>query len=144
MAPVGIVGLGLLGHAVASRLIEARQAVIGYDILAARNEALAQLGGRPVTSVVEVAKAADPVCVLLPSLATVEDVILGASGLRAMGRPGQTIIQMSTISAFLTERLAGEVARAGLRFLDCPVSGTSASVAAGKGIFLVGGARADF
>jgi 3-hydroxyisobutyrate dehydrogenase-like beta-hydroxyacid dehydrogenase len=49
---------------------------------------------------------------------------------------------MSTISPELTRRLDREVTARGLAFLDCPVSGTSAMVAAGNGVFFVGGERA--
>ncbi|HEV8615763.1 MAG TPA: NAD(P)-dependent oxidoreductase [Methylomirabilota bacterium] len=142
MATVGIVGLGLLGHAVATRLRAAGHAVTGHDIVPERCEALAALGGHAVTSVAAVAEAGDPVCVLLPSLAAVEEVVLGPAGLAATGRRGQTIVQMSTISPSLTERLARDVAARGLSFLDCPVSGTSGMVARGDGIIFVGGDRA--
>jgi 3-hydroxyisobutyrate dehydrogenase-like beta-hydroxyacid dehydrogenase len=69
-------------------------------------------------------------------------VILGAAGLITVARPDQPIIQMSTISPTLTERLAAALAARGLVFLDCPVSGTSGMVARGDGIILVGADRA--
>ncbi len=143
---VGVVGLGLLGHAVASRLRAAEAAawdVLGYDVVPDRVADLIRLGGRAAASVAEAADA-DVVCVILPSLATVEDVILGPDGLVLRGRPGQTIVQMSTISPTLTRRLAREVHARGRHFLDCPVSGTSAMVARGNGVIFVGGERAVF
>ena len=143
---VGVVGLGLLGHAVASRLRAAEAAawdVLGYDVVPDRVADLIRLGGRAAASVAEAADA-DVVCVILPSLATVEDVILGPDGLVLRGRPGQTIVQMSTISPTLTRRLAREVHARGRHFLDCPVSGTSAMVARGIGVIFVGGERAVF
>jgi 3-hydroxyisobutyrate dehydrogenase-like beta-hydroxyacid dehydrogenase len=139
MATVGIVGLGLLGHAIASRLRAAGHDVAGYDVAADRRRALMTVGGRAVESVAAVAGSADPVCVVLPSLESVEEVVLGAHGLVATGRAGQTIVQMSTISPALTERLAREVTAHGLQFLDCPVSGTSGMVMRGDGILFVGG-----
>jgi 3-hydroxyisobutyrate dehydrogenase-like beta-hydroxyacid dehydrogenase len=105
--------------------------------------ALIRLGGRGAATAAE-AGAAEAVCVILPSLAAVEDVILGADGLVARGRPGQTIVQMSTISPALTRRLGREVDARGLSFLDCPISGTSGMVARGHGVVFVGGARAAF
>jgi len=80
---------------------------------------------------------------VLPSLAAVEDVVLGARGLAAAAR-GRTIVQMSTISPALTERLARECAARGVGFLDCPISGTSAMVARGDGIIFVGGDHAVY
>lgn len=142
---VGIVGLGLLGHAVAARLLGARGGwdVVGFDVLADRVDALARLGGRRASSVAAAADA-DVVCVVLPSLASVEEVVLGGDGVVARGRPGQTVVQMSTISPALTRRLARDVNASGRHFLDCPISGTSAMVERGDGVVFVGGDRTVF
>src|SRR5215470_5904175 len=139
MTTVGIVGVGLLGGAVASRLRAAGHAVVGYDVVPAANERLAALGGTPAKSAGDVARAAEVVCTILPSLATVEEAILGPNGIAGVGKTGQTIVQMSTISPSLTERLARETAARGLIFLDCPISGTSGMVAKGEGVIFVGG-----
>ena len=141
---IGVVGLGLLGHAVAARLIAAGQRVIGYDVVRERGAALKALGGEAAASVAAVAANAELVCTLLPSLAAVEDVILGADGIVKTARPGTTVVQMSTISPKLTERLAREVTARDLGFLDCPVSGTSGMVERGQGVIFVGGERALF
>lgn len=139
-----MIGLGLLGHALASRLLAAGHEVVGYDVLAPRVEALAALGGKGGASVPDVAARADTICVVLPTLDSVEDTILGAGGLTATARPGSVVIQMSTISPALTERLARDVTARGLAFLDCPVSGTSTMVARGDGLFICGGEAAVF
>jgi len=144
MATVGIVGLGLLGGAVASRLRAGGHDVVGYDIAADKVTALVALGGRAAPSAQAVAESAAAVCVVLPSLTSVEDVVLGPRGLAASGAAGATIIQMSTISPALTERLARECATRGVAFLDCPISGTSGMVARGDGIIFVGGDRAVY
>jgi 3-hydroxyisobutyrate dehydrogenase-like beta-hydroxyacid dehydrogenase len=141
---VGVIGVGLLGHAVASRLRAAGHDVVGHDVLPERVAVLRALGGRAAPSAAAVAETADPVCTLLPSLAAAEVAILGTDGVLAGARPGGTLIQMSTISPALTERLAREAAARGVGFLDCPVSGTSAMVARGEGILLVGGEPALF
>jgi 3-hydroxyisobutyrate dehydrogenase-like beta-hydroxyacid dehydrogenase len=138
----GVVGLGLLGHAVASRLRAAGHDVVGHDIVPERVDGLVALGGRAGGSVAGVVEAAEAVCVLLPSLAAVEEVVLGPKGIAAAARGDRTVIQMSTISPALTETLARECAARGLGFLDCPVSGTSGMVERGDGIIFVGGERA--
>ena len=141
MAPVGIIGLGLLGSAVAGRVRAAGRDVLGHDVVADRQRALEAIGGRAAASAAAVAETADPICVVLPSLAAVEEVILGPRGLAATAH-GRTVVQMSTISPTLTERLARECTSRGVDFLDCPISGTSAMVARGDGIIFVGGDRA--
>jgi 3-hydroxyisobutyrate dehydrogenase-like beta-hydroxyacid dehydrogenase len=141
---IGIVGLGLLGHAVASRLLAARHVVMGYDVVAERRAALAALGGKELTSVQAVAASAEAICVVLPTLESVEQVVLGPEGLVPSARSGQVVIQMSTISPTLTERLAEAARRRDVTFLDCPISGTSGQVLRGDGIVMVGGERAAF
>jgi 3-hydroxyisobutyrate dehydrogenase-like beta-hydroxyacid dehydrogenase len=141
---VGVVGLGLLGHAVAARVRGAGHAVVGHDIVPACIERLVALGGAAAKSAAEVAARADVVCTLLPSLAAVEQAILGADGVLAGGRPGLTLCQMSTISPALTERLARETSARGFVFLDCPISGTSGMVARGNGVIFVGGERSPY
>ncbi len=118
MSTIGVVGLGLLGHAIASRLIAAKHRVIGHDVVSARGDALNALGGEAAVSVGAVAKSADVVCTILPSL--------------------------DAISPTLTERLAREVTAHGVGFLDCPISGTSGMVERGQGVIFVGGERALF
>jgi 3-hydroxyisobutyrate dehydrogenase-like beta-hydroxyacid dehydrogenase len=142
MTTVGIVGLGLLGSAIASRFIKAGHAVVGFDILPARVAALTAMGGKAAPSAAAVAQSAEAVCTLLPSLAAAETAVLGRDGILAGARPGLTVLQMSTISPALTERLAREVAGRGLGFLDCPVSGTTSMIERGDGSFFVGGKRA--
>jgi 3-hydroxyisobutyrate dehydrogenase-like beta-hydroxyacid dehydrogenase len=134
MATMGFVGLGLLGHALASRLCAAGHQVIGHDVAAGRRDALVALGGIAAGDAREVAGRSDAVCTVLPSLAAVEEVVGALEAARV-------IIQMSTISPGLTERLAGLATARGQGFLDCPVSGTAGMVARGDGIIFVGGAR---
>ncbi len=141
MATVGLVGLGLLGAAVASRLRAQGHEVVGHDVLPEKIHGLVALGGRGAPSAAAVARGAEVVCTLLPSLASVEEAILGDSGIVAGAPAGLTVIQMSTISPALTRRLAQEVGDRGLSFLDCPVSGTSGMVARGEGMIFVGGER---
>ncbi len=144
MTTVGVVGLGLLGHAVAIRLRGAGHAVVGYDIVPVCVDRLVALGGTAAKSAADVARGSEVVCTLLPSLPAVEEAILGADGVAAGARAGQTICQMSTISPTLTELLAHETTARGLTFLDCPISGTSGMVAQGNGVIFVGGDRAVY
>ncbi|HEX4994406.1 MAG TPA: NAD(P)-dependent oxidoreductase [Methylomirabilota bacterium] len=144
MATIGLVGVGLLGAAVAGRLLEAGHRVVGFDTAPDRVRALLNMGGEAATSARAVALAGDAVCTLLPTLATVEAAVLGPDGVAAARKAGQVVIQMSTISPTLSARLAAESRTRGLDFLDCPVSGTSGVVARGEGVFFVGGDRAVF
>ena len=138
MNRIAIVGVGLLGTAVASRLLDAGFEVTGYD---SRPDQLARLSPRGLTSATSIKDAvadAEAVFTILPSQESVEAVILGGGGLLETMPRSATLIQMSTISPTLTRRLA-EAAAARLGFLDAPMSGTSAMVERGDCTIFVGG-----
>jgi len=139
MRRIAIIGVGLLGGAVASRLLEGAFAVSGYDSRPDQLTRLAPRGLTPSTSVKDAAASADAVFTILPSPESVEAVILGVGGLLDVMPRSATLLQMSTISPTLTRRLAGAAEAAGRGFLDAPMSGTSAMVERGDCTIFVGG-----
>jgi len=142
MKRIGIIGVGLLGSAVAARLLKGEFEVKGYDTRAEQIKSLHAQGLIAAGSIAEVAKDADAVFTILPSLQSVEETILGAGGLIETAPLNCTLIQMSTISPELTRRLGEAAATKGLVFLDAPMSGTSAMVERGDCAIFVAGDRA--
>jgi 3-hydroxyisobutyrate dehydrogenase-like beta-hydroxyacid dehydrogenase len=142
MKRIGIIGLGLLGSAVAARLLKAKFEVKGYDTRREQIEALRAQGLIASESIAEVAVDADAIFIILPSLQSVEETIVGPGGLLDSAPPDCTLIQMSTISPELTRRLGAAAAVNGLGFLDAPMSGTSAMVERGDCAIFVAGDRA--
>src|SRR5262249_5642069 len=128
MKRIGIIGVGLLGSAVASRLLKRKFTVKGYDTRPKQVKALQPRGLVMTRSIAEVAADADVLFTILPSLESVETTILGAGGLIETLPSRATLIQMSTISPELARRLAKAVTAKRLGFLDAPMSGTSAMV----------------
>ena len=145
MERIGIIGVGLLGSSVASRLLKRDFEVKGYDTRPEQIRALCAQGLIAARSIAEVAADTDAVFTILPSLESVETTMIGTGGLIEIAPPNCTLIQMSTISPELTRRLGAAAAVKGLGFLDAPVSGTSTMVGRGDcAIFLAGDrARAD-
>lgn len=142
MKRIGIIGVGLLGTAVASRLLEARFEVVGYDTRREQAAALAPRGLRTAASLAEAADGADVVFTILPSLDTVDAAVRGPGGLLETAPATATIVQMSTISPPLTRALGAAAAQRGIAFLDAPMSGTSSMVARGDCTIFVAGDRA--
>jgi 2-hydroxy-3-oxopropionate reductase len=139
MRRIAIVGVGLLGSAVASRLLAGGFEVSGYDTRREALKALERRGLRAAVGVKDAVEGADAVFTILPSLDTVEAAITGPGGIVAhLARPA-VVIQMSTISPTLTRRLAEAAAAAGLGFLDTPMSGTSSMVERGDCTIFAGG-----
>jgi 3-hydroxyisobutyrate dehydrogenase-like beta-hydroxyacid dehydrogenase len=131
---VGLIGLGLMGEVYASRLIAAEFDVIGFDVDASRNERLLQIGGR-VGSVADIARDCDPIVVAVFSTDQVEDVVELALLPAAAGK---IVICTSTCDPDRLAALGARIEKQ-LRFLEVPVSGTSAQVRHGDGLGLIGG-----
>jgi 3-hydroxyisobutyrate dehydrogenase-like beta-hydroxyacid dehydrogenase len=142
MKRIGIIGVGLLGSAVAARLLKGKFEVKGYDTRPEQMKALQAEGLMAARNIAEVSADADAVFTILPSLESVETTILGTGGLIEMAPSNCTLIQMSTISPDLTRRLAAAATVKGLGFLDAPMSGTSAMVERGDCTIFVAGERA--
>ena len=136
---IGVIGVGLLGSAVASRLLDHGFEVTGYDTRPDQLEALAGIGFHLAHSVADVAAQAEAIFTILPTLESVEAVICGAGGLTETARSDTVILQISTISPELTRRLYQQVSTHDLHFLDTPISGTSAMVMRGDCTIFVGG-----
>jgi 3-hydroxyisobutyrate dehydrogenase-like beta-hydroxyacid dehydrogenase len=136
---VGIVGVGLLGSAVASRLLAAGFDVAGYDTRPEQVTALASRGLRATENAADAAAGADAVITILTTPAVVETVWVGAGGLLETAPKTAVLMQMSTISPELSRRLGEAAASRGFRFLEVPISGTSTVVARGGGTMFVGG-----
>ncbi len=142
MKRIGIIGVGLLGTAVASRLLDAGFEVAGYDTRPDQAASLGPRGLRPAASLAEAADGADVIFTILPSLDAVDTAVRGPAGLLETAPATATIAQMSTISPPLTRALGAAATQRGIAFLDTPMSGTSSMVARGDCTIFVGGDRA--
>ena len=138
---MGLVGVGLMGEALASRLLAAGLPVVGFDIDAARTARLAGLGGEAAVSLGDLARRCDPVVLALFDTGQVEAVVerelLPAPGESS----GKAVICVSTCDPGRIAALAARIAGRGLAFIEAPVSGTSEQVRQGHGVGLIGGDR---
>jgi 3-hydroxyisobutyrate dehydrogenase-like beta-hydroxyacid dehydrogenase len=132
--PVGLIGIGLMGEVCARRLVAAGFSVIGFDIDAAKNKRLGDIGGR-AGSLAEIAGQCDPIMLAVFTTDQVEEVVERALPPAAAGK---IVLCTSTCDP---DRIAALAARVGprLRFLETPVSGTSEQVRRGEGVGLIGG-----
>lgn len=125
---VGLLGLGIMGSAMAPNLLAAGFKVVGFDIAAERLDAFERTGGTPATAPREVAMAADILISVLPSVQALEQVLCGPDGLLAAGRRNRILVEASTLPLQDKERLRAAAAPA-FTLLDCPLSGTGAQAA---------------
>ncbi len=135
--PVGMIGLGLVGAALSARLLDAGNAVIGFDIDIERCEALKAGGGEVAVSAGELAAQCRAIIVAVYNAVQVKSLL---AQLARSEKPARSvIICTTTCSPDEIMRLAQLADDAGLAFLEVPISGTSAEVRNGSAVALVAG-----
>jgi 3-hydroxyisobutyrate dehydrogenase-like beta-hydroxyacid dehydrogenase len=145
MARVGLIGAGLMGTAIAQRLLDAGFEVLAYDVDPEKRRAIAGTGAKPAptASVVIAGCEVNVLCVF--NTEQVEDVIAGAGGgLDAIAQGGtgaRIFVVTSTCDPDRLAAFAHRVAPQGAHLLEVPISGTSRQVAQGDGVGLIGGDR---
>jgi 3-hydroxyisobutyrate dehydrogenase/glyoxylate/succinic semialdehyde reductase len=120
---VGIVGLGIMGGAIARNLVERGWRVIGFDTDAARRAELALAGVAIADNTGQVARDAPIIMTSLPTPAAVEDV---AQAIADSGQPPRIVVELSTLTLADKLRFEDILKKAGHIALDCPLSGTGA------------------
>ncbi|MHC4699289.1 MAG: NAD(P)-dependent oxidoreductase [Planctomycetota bacterium] len=141
---VGLVGLGLVGTAIAESLLSQDYEVIGFDIDPQRCQQLEKSGGKLAASPADVASRVERLILSLPETNAVLQVVEGAGGiLEAKSSPAH-IIDTTTGDPDETISLATRLAERGIAFLDSTISGSSKQVRERKAVFMVGGDRAAF
>ena len=138
---VGIIGIGLLGSAIADRLLAAGYSLCGFDPAPQAQQAFTANGGRSARLVGEVAAAADPVVLCLPNSDVVEHVL---ADIIPNLKPGMTLIDTTTGEPDKTIELAERLAAADVNFLDASVLGSSGVTRAGNAVLMVGATEKSF
>jgi L-threonate 2-dehydrogenase len=120
---VGIVGLGIMGGAIARSLVDREWRVIGFDIDAARRSELALANVTIAGDVRQLARDAPIIMTSLPNPAAAEDV---AQAIASSGQSRRIVVELSTLSIPDKLRFEAILKEAGHIALDCPLSGTGA------------------
>lgn len=138
---IGLIGVGLIGSAIAARLINGGFTVMGWDLDPNRLLNLSRLGGLAAPDAATVFRQCDPVLLSLPSHLEVEQVLEDCD---VHLRSGSTIIDTTTGDPISTEKRAEKLAARNLCYLDATISGSSAQVRTGAVTLMVGGALETF
>lgn len=144
MTTVAYIGLGAMGLPLARHLARKGFDVIAYDIDLARADEIVALGGRKAASVAEAAQDVEVVITCLPATPHVEAVVLGTDGALAQMKPGTLLLDMSTIDANGTDRVAKACADKGVAFVDSPIGRLVLHAERGESLFMVGASDEDF
>ena len=137
--PLGFVGLGIMGAAMARNLLKAGFNVTVYNRSKAKMEALVRDGARPANSPSGVAAASEIVLVCVPDTPDVEQVLFGADGMVHGLQRDSVVIDCSTISAAASAEFARRLREKGVHMLDSPVSGGPQGAIDGTLSCMIGG-----
>ncbi len=143
MTDIGFIGLGLMGHPMAGRLIDAGHRAFLHNRSGVPQELL-DLGGIACESRKEVAEKSEIVFAIVSDTPDVEEVLFGADSVAAGLSPGKIIVDMSSISPIATRDFAARIEKLGCSYLDAPVSGGDIGAKAGTLTIMVGGPEETF
>src|SRR5215510_4007727 len=136
---VGFIGLGIMGRPMARNLIKAGYPLVVHNRSRTAVDELASAGAKAATSPREVAGSCDVLITMLPNSPDVEQVALGKDGVIEGARQGLILVDMSTISPIVTQKVGKALESKGVRMLDAPVSGGEKGAIEGTLSIMVGG-----
>lgn len=142
---VAVIGAGIMGGAIAQRLIDTGHETHVFDIDPARVAAFVEKGAHGHASVAAAAGAADYVILSLNRADIVEGAVFGPEGVASVATADKLLIDMSSIDPGATKRMAERLRReTGMAWVDCPLSGGVPGVSQGRLTVMAGGAEEDF
>ena len=141
---VGFIGLGIMGRPMAKNLLKAGYPLIVHSRSQGPVDELAGAGAMRAASSREVAGQVDVLITMLPNSPDVEMVALGKDGIIEGARKGLLLLDMSTISPLVSQKVGAALGSKGVRMLDAPVSGGEKGAIDAALSIMVGGDVADF
>jgi 2-hydroxy-3-oxopropionate reductase len=141
---IGFIGLGIMGKPMAKHLAKAGYPLVVYNRTASKAQELVEMGARQATSPKEVARQSDTIITMVSDSPEVELVVLGKDGVIEGVKPGSTVIDMSSISPLVTQKIGAELAKRNVAMIDAPVSGGESGAIQGTLSIMVGGDEGVF
>jgi 3-hydroxyisobutyrate dehydrogenase-like beta-hydroxyacid dehydrogenase len=141
---IGFAGLGAMGAGIAQRLRDAGHDVTGWNRTKTKAQPLVDAGMGWADTPRELAARSDVLFTMLTDGRALDATAGGDDGILAGLQPGTVWADLSTIAPDASVELAERARERGAFFLDTPVSGSPATLAAGQMSVMVGGDRAAF
>ena len=141
---IGFIGLGIMGKPMAMNLIKAGFSLTVYNRTAAKCGPLVDAGAAAVSSPRAAAERAEVVITIVSDTRDVEAVLFGQEGVWSVLKPGQIVIDMSSISPAESQRFATRLSDSKVEMLDAPVTGGEKGAIEGTLAIMVGGKKETF
>ena len=136
---VGFIGLGRMGLPMCYRLLQAGFDLTVHNRSQEKVQRISQDGARLAGSTAEVTQDAEILLACLPVVAAVEEVFLGKGGVIENARPGQILVDHSTVGINTSRACAEAAEKKGALFLDAPISGGTERATDGTLTIMAGG-----
>ncbi|MEX0930036.1 MAG: NAD(P)-dependent oxidoreductase [Balneolales bacterium] len=141
MANIGWIGTGVMGSSMCNHLLDGGHEVYVYNRTASKADALVNKGAQWCDSPAGVARQGDFIFSIVGYPEDVEAIMMGDAGIIANARDGACIIDMTTSTPALAERIHEAATGKGLQALDAPVSGGDVGAKAGTLAIMAGGEK---
>ena len=141
---LGFIGLGAMGAPMATNLLEADHELAVWNRSPERAGPLVEAGARRADSPADAASDTRATVLMITNAEAVQEVLFGDKGVVQGLSAGAAVINMGTIGAVATTRIAKTLGELGYRMLDAPVSGSTPVAAAGELAIMVGGDEETF
>ena len=144
MKKIGFVGTGVMGSSMVLNLIKHGYELSVYNRTKSKAEACIAAGAKWCDTVAECAKDKDVVITIVGFPKDVEEVYFGENGILNAAKKGAYVIDMTTTSPMLSEKIYKAAAEKGIYALDAPVSGGDTGAKNGTLAIMVGGDKTAF
>jgi 3-hydroxyisobutyrate dehydrogenase-like beta-hydroxyacid dehydrogenase len=141
---VGFIGLGRMGLPMCYRLLRAGFDLTVHNRSQDKVRRISQDGASPARSAAEVTQETEVLLACLPDIAAVEGVFLGRGGIIENARPGQILVDHSTVGVKTSRACADAAEKKGALFLDAPISGGTERATDGSLTIMAGGPQQAF
>lgn len=141
---IGFVGLGIMGRPMVRNLMKAGHELSVYDISPESVATVVADGAQSCPSAREAASGSEVTITMLPDGPDVEAAVLGPGGVLKGAAAGSIIVDMSSISPIVAQKVGGACAARAVEFLDAPVSGGEPKAVDGTLAIMVGGEQRTF
>lgn len=139
---IGFIGLGLMGEPMASNLAAAGTPLVVWNRTADRCAPLQKAGAQVAACPADVLRACGTVILMLADEQAIDSVLQRRGSRIGLDLAGRTIVHMGTTAPSYSAALGADIAAAGGRYVEAPVSGSRGPARAGQLVAMLAGERA--
>lgn len=135
---IGFIGLGIMGQPMCANLLEAGYELMVYNPTPGKDKKLVKAGAVRAKDIRALAKDSDVVIAMVPDHEAVDAILYGVKGI-IRELEGKIFVNMSTVLPEYSKKLARNLRRDKVDFVDAPVSGSRKPAEDGTLVILAGG-----